>query len=159
MKYPTMPHKPYAPYKPQPPTKQIEDKKLIGTLSSQEDSEFTLESLEEVIYAQAPDVKLSSVKISWEIKKEYGYYDDVSISLDMNIYSTSMIDNPRYDEFCATYLKDLDKYKKDYAKYKLKLVQYNINHKKYKKDIELWTLEHAKATIKKLQSKMKKAKK
>lgn len=159
MKYPKSPNKPYAPYKPQPPAKQIEQKNHIGSLSSQEDSEFSLQSFEELVKAQAPGVDPATVKFTWEIEKEYGYYDDVTISLTMKLYTVSMVDNPQYDRLYKYYEEQLVKYEKDYQKYKEDLKQYKLDEKKYKEELEQWTLEHAKATVKRLESKTKKVKK
>jgi hypothetical protein len=159
MKYPKSPSRPYAPYKPQPPAKQIEHKNPIGSLSSQEDSEFSLQSFEELIKAQAPGVDPSTVRFTWEIEKEYGYYDDVTISLNLKLYTASLIDNPNYKKLFSYYEEQLKKYETDYQKYKTDLKQYQIDEKKYKKELELYTLEHAKATVKRLESKTKKVKK
>jgi hypothetical protein len=156
MKYPKSPTKPYAPYKPQPPAKQIEQKTPIGNLSSQEDSEFSLQSFEELIKAQAPGVDPATVKFSWEIEKEYGYYDDVTISLSMKLYTVSMVDNPQYDRLFKYYEEQLVKYEQDYQKYKDDLKHYKLEEKKYKEDLEAYTLEHAKATVKRLTKKGKK---
>ena len=156
MKYPKSPSKPYAPYKPQPPAKQIEQKNPIGSLSSQEDSEFSLQSFEELVKAQAPGIDPTTVKFTWEIEKEYGYYDDVTISLTMKLYTVAMVDNPQYDRLYKYYEEQLVKYEKDYKKYKEDLKQYKIDEVQYKKDLEQWTLEHAKATVKRLTKKVKK---
>jgi hypothetical protein len=159
MKYPKSPTKPYAPYKPQPPAKQIEKKISIGDLGSQEYCEHTLQSFKELVIKHAQDagVDYESVKFSWEIEKEYGYYDDVTLSLTMKFYTTSMVDAPNYAQLYKHYEEQMTRYKKDYQKYKDDLVKYEAAEKKYRIDLEAYTLEHAKATVKRLES--KKAKK
>ena len=159
MKYPHSPSKPYTPYKPQPPETKIEQKKAIGTLSSQEDSEFTLQSFEELIKSQAPGVNPASIKFSWEIVQEYGYYDNVSTSLSLCVYTVSMIDNPNYEKLLEYYHQQITKYEKDYQKYRDDLKQYRKDEKKYKEDLEKYQIAHAKATIKRLISKTKKGQK
>ena len=158
MKYSKNPIKPYAPYKPQPPSLQIEKKIPLGTLSAQEDNEFSLQSFEELIKSRTSSVNLADVKFTWEIEKaygyyddvkEYGYYDDVTVSLNLKIYTVSMVDNPNYQKLLNHYNEQLKKYEED-------LKQYKIDEKKYKEELEQYTLEHAKVTVKRLESKVKK---
>lgn len=147
MKYPKIPTKPWAPYKPQPPAKQIEQQTKLGELSSQEDSTFSIQWFVDYIKENFPTVDPASVRFTAEVNKHYGYYDEVSTSLDFKFFTVSMVDNPNYDRLYKSYEEQLAKYKKDYEEYKSKLEQYKKDEKQYKKDCELWQLENAKAII------------
>jgi len=147
MKYPKIPTKPWAPYKPSPPPKQVEQRNKLGDLTSQEDGEFSVQWFADYINQTFPTVDPSTVKFSMEVNKTYGYYDEVSTSLDFHFYTVSMVDNPNYNKMLKYYEQQLEKYHQDYAKYKLDLKQYKIDEKKYKEELELWQVEHAKALI------------
>lgn len=147
MKYPKIPTKPWAPWKPQAPAKQIEKKTPLGTLTSQEDSEFTLESLAEHIKQNFPTADITKVKFHLEVSKEHGYYDEVYTHLNIHFFTIEIIDDPDYDRKFDNYKKALDKYHHDYHVYQQGMKQYKIDEKQYKKDAELWQLEHAKAII------------
>lgn len=149
MKYPKIPTRPYAPYKPVEPPKQIEKRTSLGTLLSQEDHEFTLESLAEHIRTNLPSADPTKVKFSLEIAKDYGYYDEVYTHLNINCYNVEMVDDPDYDRKFSFYEKALEKYKHDYAVYTEAMKKYKIAEKQYKKDLELWQVEHARAIIEK----------
>lgn len=147
MKLPAMPTKPYAPYKPQPPAKQIEVKTSVGKLTSQEDSEFGLQSFEELIKAQAPGVDPTTIRFTWEIDKEPTYYDETIITLTLKLYTVATVDNPNYSQLYKNYQVQLEKYHFDYNVYQKKLKQYKIDDKKYKEEVELWQVEHAKLIL------------
>lgn len=153
MKYPKIPTKPYAPWKPQPPAKQIEKKAPLGTLTSQEDSEFTIESLTQHIKEKFPAADVFKLKFHLEISREHGYYDEVYTHLNIHFSTVEMVDDPDYDRKYQNYKKALEKYGHDYHVYKEALKQYHIDEKQYKKDIEQWQLEQAKATISRIEGK------
>ncbi len=155
MKYPTPPTKPYAPYKPSEPPKEIEKQTKLGELTSQEDSSFTIQWFVDHINQNWPGIDPATVKFSMEINKHYGYYDDVSTSLDITFYTVSMIDNPIYSTLYKNYQVQLEKYHFDYKKYQDDLKRYKIDEITYKSDLETWTLENAKATVKRLEGKTK----
>lgn len=155
MKYPKSPTKPYAPYKPQPPAKQIEKKISIGDLGSQEYGEFTLQSFEELVKKHAKDAEVdpTTVKFSWEIEKEHTYYDEVTVSLTMKFYTVSMVDNPNYAKLYKYYEEELALYEKNYQKYKADVKKYKADEIQYRLDLDVYALEHAKATVKRLTNK------
>lgn len=147
VRYPKIPVQPYAPYKPTPPAKEIEDKKTLGVLTSQEDGEFGIDWFKDYIIEKFPNEDPSNVKFSMEINKDYGYYDELSTSLTFTFYTVKLIPDPKYKKNFAHYEKNLEKYEKDYAKYKSDLKQYKIDKKKYKEELEMWQVEHAKSII------------
>lgn len=157
MKYPSIPTKPWAPYKPQPPAKEIEQQRKLGVLTSQEDTTFSIQWFVDYIHENFPNEEPANVKFSMEVNKHYGYYDEVSTSLDITFFTVSMIPNPNYDKLYAHYEQMLVKYEEDYKKYKLDLEKYKVDEKQYKKDIELWQVKHAKATIARFEGKKKNA--
>jgi len=153
MKYPT---KPYPPYKPRPPEKKIEQKVILGTQSSQEDSEFTIASMISYIQENFPNIDYNKVKISFEIDKEGGYYDDVYVHLNIHYSIMETTDNTHYDTLYKSYKKMLSKYEKDFEQYKIDLEKYIEDEKQYKADLELLQVKQARAIIAKHEKKINK---
>lgn len=154
MKYPRLPMKPYAPFKPTPPAKQVEKKTTIGELTSQEDTEHSIESLAAHIQNVYPNVDHNKVRFSMEVVRDYGYYEnELSTSITIKFYTVDLIDDPDYDKMLSFYEERLAKYKKDYQDYKQNIIQYHIDEKQYKIDLENWQVEQAKAVLAKHEEK------
>ena len=147
MKYPKIPTKPWAPYKPQPPAKEVEERRKLGVLTSQEDGVFSIQWFVDYIHENFPNEDPANVRFSMEVNTHHGYYDEVSTSLDFTFYTVSMVPNPNYAKMYAYYEQQLEKYTADYAKYKLDIEKYKADEKQYKKDVELFQLEHARSII------------
>lgn len=157
----TIPTKPWAPYKPQPPAKEIEEKRKLSVLTSQEGSTFSIQWFVDYVHKNFPNEDPVNVRLSMEINKTYcDYnYDEIGTSLDFTFYTVSMIPNPKYDSMYTYYEQQLDKYEADYKKYKLDLEKYNFDEKQYKKDLEQWQVDYAKEVLAKHEEKKKGKKK
>lgn len=160
MKVPSHPTKPYAPYKPLPPLKEMEIKTNLGTLSSQEDCTYSLQSIRDHVTENYPNVDPETVRFTMEINTTHGYYDEVSTSLDIDFYTVAMGENPAYAKQYKYYEEQLKKYEAESAKYKLDSKQYKLDLKQYQKDIDAYQLWYSQETIKRLtQKKNEKSKK
>lgn len=155
MKLPKPPSKPYAPYKPTPPNEKVENKIIVGKLTSQEDTQYSIESFIKNFSDSFENVDLSKLKFSMEIDTEYGYYDDVSHNLTIHVYYIELIDNPIYDSLYKNYTQDLKTYNVKYKKYIELLKKWKTDQIKYLEELDKYNLELYESTVKNLKKKLK----
>lgn len=150
MKYPK---KPKEPIKPEIPYKYIERENNHATLYVSE-VQFNIKSFEELIKEKFPDTKLEDINFSF--MAESNYYDDDNMSIIISAYTTSLIDNPRFNSLLKLYNKNLDKYNKDIQKYKEDIKKFEFHKKEYDKELLQRKLQKAKSLVSKLESTIKK---
>lgn len=154
MKEPKYPKEPRSPYKPEQPRKEMDEKKHLGSIPIDCYETYTLQEWNDLVASYAPGVDPKDIKFSFEHEKNWEY-DDYTMTSSVDIWTVSMVPDPRYEMLNKKYLKDMAKYEND-------LEDYVIAHKQYKKDLaayyveaEKYQLERAKLQVKRLEKKLK----
>jgi len=156
MKYPKHPTQPYPPSKPNEPPKQYLANNIIGSLTIESHTTYSLQELTNKLQEATPPGKdLKELQIEFNGGSSYEYNDYTSNDISVRLISQTLRDMPRYKTDYRLYLKRVQKYELDFKEYEAKLEQFKKDLITYQKELDKYILETSRKEVKRLEKKLK----